>query len=83
MIRWAPDGTKDLEIEIPAPNVTSVAFAGPDLRTLVIGTARENLTEEQLEDYEPQTTSGAALKERLEAATSREDETDGSRRVLR
>lgn len=51
VIRWAPDGTKDLEIAIPAPNVTSVAFAGPDLRTLVIGTARENLTEEQLEEH--------------------------------
>ncbi|WP_435092206.1 SMP-30/gluconolactonase/LRE family protein [Clavibacter michiganensis] len=51
VIRWAPDGTKDLEFEVPAPNVTSVAFAGPDLRTLVIGTARENLTEEQLEEH--------------------------------
>ncbi|MBF4619001.1 SMP-30/gluconolactonase/LRE family protein [Clavibacter sp. VKM Ac-2873] len=51
VIRWAPDGTKDLEIEVPAPNVTSVAFAGPDLRTLVIGTARENLTEDQLEEH--------------------------------
>ncbi|AWG01874.1 SMP-30/gluconolactonase/LRE family protein [Clavibacter michiganensis subsp. insidiosus] len=51
VIRWAPDGSKDLEIAIPAPNVTSVAFAGPDLRTLVIGTARENLTEEQLEEH--------------------------------
>jgi len=51
VIRWAPDGTKDLEIEVPAPNVTSVAFAGPDLRTLVIGTARENMTEEDLEEH--------------------------------
>ncbi|WP_414172233.1 SMP-30/gluconolactonase/LRE family protein [Clavibacter tessellarius] len=51
VIRWAPDGSKDLEIEVPAPNVTSVAFAGPDLRTLVIGTARENMTEEQLEEH--------------------------------
>jgi len=41
------------------------------------------ITETQLAEYEPQTTSGAALKERLEAATGREDETDGSRRVLR
>jgi sugar lactone lactonase YvrE len=51
VIRWAPDGSKDLEVEVPAPNVTSVAFAGPDLRTLVIGTARENMTEEQLAEH--------------------------------
>ena len=41
------------------------------------------ITEQQLADYEPQTTSGAALKERLEAATGCGDESDGSRRVLR
>jgi sugar lactone lactonase YvrE len=51
VIRWAPDGTKDLELDVPAPNVTSVAFVGPDLRTLVIGTARENMTEEELEEH--------------------------------
>ena len=41
------------------------------------------ITEQQLADYEPQTTSGAALKERLEAATGCDDESDGSRRILR
>jgi hypothetical protein len=41
------------------------------------------ITEQQLADYEPQTTSGAALKERLEAAAGCDDESDGSRRVLR
>jgi hypothetical protein len=41
------------------------------------------ITEQQLADYEPQTTSGAALKERLEAATGCDEESDGSRRVLR
>ena len=37
-----------LELELPAPNVTSVAFGGADLRTLFVASARENLTEEQL-----------------------------------
>lgn len=50
VIRWTPDGRVDAEIEVPAPNVTSVAFGGPDLSTLLVATARENLTEEQLED---------------------------------
>jgi hypothetical protein len=42
----------------------------------------EPITEQQLAAYEPITTSGAALKERLEAATGSEEET-GDRRVLR
>lgn len=46
--RWTPDGTHLETVEVPAPNVTSVAFGGPDLSTLFIATARENLTEEQL-----------------------------------
>jgi sugar lactone lactonase YvrE len=51
VIRYAPDGTVDQSIAVPVPNVTSVAFGGPDLSTLFIATARENLTEEQLEVY--------------------------------
>ncbi|MGW8429760.1 SMP-30/gluconolactonase/LRE family protein [Curtobacterium citreum] len=47
--RWSPDGEHLETVEVPAPNVTSVAFGGPDLSTLFIGTARENATEEQLE----------------------------------
>ena len=42
----------------------------------------EPITEQQLAAYEPITTSGAALKERLEAATGSDEETD-NRRVLR
>lgn len=49
VVRWAPDGTIDRTVEVPAPNVTGVTLGGPDLRTLFIGTARENLTEEDLE----------------------------------
>jgi sugar lactone lactonase YvrE len=37
-------------LRIPAPNVTSVGFGGPDLRTLFIGSARENLSESDLRD---------------------------------
>lgn len=49
--RFAPDGTLVSRLEVPAPNTTSVAFAGADLRTLVITTARHELTEEQLADF--------------------------------
>lgn len=49
VVRWTPDGTVDRTIEVPAPNVTGVTLGGPDLRTLFVGTARENLTEEDLE----------------------------------
>jgi len=46
--RFSPTGERMLELELPAPNVTSVAFGGADLRTLFVASARENLTEEQL-----------------------------------
>jgi hypothetical protein len=41
------------------------------------------ITERQLADYEPQTTSGAALKERLEGAAANGEDAAGERRVLR
>jgi sugar lactone lactonase YvrE len=47
VVRYDPTGTELERIELPAPNVTSVAFAGS---TLFVATARENLTEQQLED---------------------------------
>ena len=45
----------------------------------------ETMTEQQLAAYEPVTMSGAALKERLEAAVedSSEPTTEGRRAVLR
>ncbi|WP_053387335.1 SMP-30/gluconolactonase/LRE family protein [Leucobacter japonicus] len=49
VVRWAPDGTLLEEVPILSPNLTSVAFAGPELTTLLIGSARENLTEQQLQ----------------------------------
>lgn len=50
VLRWSADGRLEERVALPAPNVTSVAFGGPDLDRLFIGTARENLTEEQLRD---------------------------------
>jgi sugar lactone lactonase YvrE len=50
--RWDPETGELMEkIEVPAPNVTSCAFGGPDLTTLYITTAREGLSEEQLAEY--------------------------------
>ena len=39
MVRVAPNGTIDKIIEIPAENVTTCTFGGPDLTTLYITTA--------------------------------------------
>jgi sugar lactone lactonase YvrE len=50
VLRWNADGTKDFEFDIPAGHVTSVGFGGPDLSTLFVATAREKLTEQQLEE---------------------------------
>ena len=49
--RYAPDGTLVDYLELPAPHVSSIAFAGRDLRTLVITTARAELSDEQLRDH--------------------------------
>lgn len=49
VVRWDADGVKTDEVDVPAGHVTSVAFGGPDLSTLFIATAREKLTEAELE----------------------------------
>lgn len=50
--RWNPQTGELLDtINLPAPNVTSCAFVGKDLDQLVITTARENLSDEELEKY--------------------------------
>ena len=51
VVRYTPEGVEDLMVELPAPNITSVAFGGPGMSTLFVGSARENLTEEQLEAH--------------------------------
>ena len=42
--RYTPDGRLDTVVRLPAWQVTSAAFGGPDLGTLYITTASEGLT---------------------------------------
>jgi len=49
--RYSPEGALQQTIAVPAPHVSSVAFAGPELDTLVITTATQDLTEQQLSSY--------------------------------
>lgn len=51
VVRWDADGDITDEFAMPVPNITSVAFVGPDLDILLVGSARENLTEEQLQRH--------------------------------
>lgn len=44
-------GTLMTKIEVPAHNVTSCAFGGPNLETLYITTASVDMTEEELKKY--------------------------------
>ncbi len=43
--RYAPDGSLDRVIELPVSQPTCPCFGGPDLKTLYITSARENLSE--------------------------------------
>lgn len=50
--RWNPmNGVLIDKIELPVPHVTSCAFGGKDLDTLLITTAQENLSDAQLKDF--------------------------------
>ncbi|MEO8095518.1 MAG: SMP-30/gluconolactonase/LRE family protein [Pseudolysinimonas sp.] len=49
--RYSPAGELARVFEIPAPHTSSVAFGGPDLDTLVITTATQDLTDEQRVAY--------------------------------
>lgn len=49
--RYAPDGVLDRAIDVPAPHTSCVAFAGPELATMVITTARKGLDEGQLASF--------------------------------
>lgn len=40
-----------MDVQVPAPHVTSCCFGGADLKTLYITTAREGLTPEQLGEF--------------------------------
>ena len=49
IIRIAPDGTVDAEIQVPVSNPTSCAFGGSEMRTLIVTSARFTLSESQLQ----------------------------------
>ena len=48
VVRYLPDGTPDLVIEVPTPQPTRVAFGGKGLNTLYITSARDGLDEHAL-----------------------------------
>lgn len=49
VVRFAPDGSVDRVIEVPAPLVTNCTFGDSDLSTLYITTARFGLSDSDLE----------------------------------
>ncbi|GAB2447821.1 sugar lactone lactonase YvrE [Conyzicola lurida] len=51
VVRYDGAGTELERHEFPAPNLTSVAFGGGDSATLYVASARENLTEGQLQRH--------------------------------
>ncbi|MBG0739662.1 SMP-30/gluconolactonase/LRE family protein [Paeniglutamicibacter antarcticus] len=51
VVHYDSAGVEKFRIDLPAPNVTSVAFGGAGRSTLYVTSARENLTEEQLEAH--------------------------------
>jgi sugar lactone lactonase YvrE len=53
VIHYDSTGVEIFSIDLPTPNVTSVAFGGADRSTLYITSARENLTEEKREAHPP------------------------------
>jgi sugar lactone lactonase YvrE len=49
--RFTPDGVFERAIDVPAPHTSCVAFAGPDLATMVITTATKGLDADQLAEF--------------------------------
>ena len=43
VVRYSPEGEEDLIIDLPTAQTTCPAFAGPDLKTLIVTTASQNL----------------------------------------
>ena len=64
--RWNPrDGKLISRLNVPVPNVSSCAFAGDNLDHLIITTARQDLSQEELQKY-PQ--SGDLFYAKLEVS---------------
>jgi sugar lactone lactonase YvrE len=61
VLRFAPDGTLDRVLPVPASRVTSCTFGGPDLDTLYITTSRLHLSDDEL-DKQPQAGGLFAVK---------------------
>ena len=49
--RFSPDGKLDTMIDIPARDVTKMAFGGPDFRTAYVTSATKNMTPADMERY--------------------------------
>jgi sugar lactone lactonase YvrE len=54
VVRFAPDGTVERVVPLPASRVTSCAFGGTDLRTLYVTTSRLGLSQASLREYPQQ-----------------------------
>ena len=50
LLRYAPDGTIDRQLPLPATNITACTFGGPDRRTLYVTTATNQLAPDRLEN---------------------------------
>jgi sugar lactone lactonase YvrE len=51
VVRYDDGGTERERVELPVPNVTSVAFGGLDRSTLFVTSARENISEDELDRH--------------------------------
>jgi L-arabinonolactonase len=51
VVRYAPDGSIDRIVEVPAQRVTCCAFGGPDLKTLYITSAWDRMSEAELREW--------------------------------
>jgi sugar lactone lactonase YvrE len=51
LIRFTPDGAVAEKLPVPVPRPTSIAFGGPDLRTMYITSASIGLTADRLADW--------------------------------
>lgn len=49
LVRYAPDGSIDRVVPVPVPQPSSIAFGGPELRTMFITTARSGMSGAELD----------------------------------